>query len=202
MVAHRRDRVTHVVAHDATEPLLGVAWSLGNAIDRTPYHRGITSPEALISWVASLTASGVDVRTIQLWSHGYSSGPVIDGRRFTEDQWRRLGDAAPNLELLWLRACDVGRNPELVFEICSLVRADVAVHCEVISVGRRRFPSWVPLVGDMPLPAPWRQGSLVVLRWLAALGRPEDPWWDPTGQGHRGCKVTDMRIRAYAYNPG
>lgn len=184
------------IAHDTTAGLLTTSWWAGDLFDGTRHHKGVGSWDLLIEWLRILRDRGIVIRELQLWCHGYEQGPVFDGKLPTEMHWREIHEACPHLELLWLRACDVGRSPRRVARIVELLHCTVVCHCVVISAGERKLPRWLGWLPWKLLPAPWHQGRIVALR------PGETPWWDPSDSDLRGCLVTDMQVPAHAYRPG
>lgn len=186
-----------VVAHDRTAGLLSAAWWAGQLVDRTHNHRGVRSWAALIDWLRELVVAGEEVTQLHLWSHGNEGGPLIGKRHPTDKELRQIAIVAPDLELVWLRSCDVGKRATNVQRMVGLLGCSVVCHCVVVAAGEQDLRGWLARV----LPwrrrlAPWHQGRIVGLRPGQA------PAWDPNDATLRGCATTTMVVPDFAWTQG
>lgn len=193
MVMQQRALPGLVCIFDRTAGALSGAWWLGDLINRTKHHRGVRSWWGLIAYLRELREAGVSVREIQLWSHGTIEGPMIAGRPPSPRQLREIREAAPDLVLFWFRACDVGRMPQNVVRLATLLDCRIAAHCVIVATGEADLDGWWSWLPFRKRFAPWHQGRVI------ALDPGDVPTYDPDDDSLLGCKTTDMVLPAHAH---
>lgn len=147
-----------VILHDDTDRQLRIFWRLGNAIDGTPHHYGVTSPESAVAVLEHHVRRHGSIGDLQIWSHANARGVLIGGRHLNFADVRLATGSLRRS--LWIRGCELAENRWRVQHLSQLLQCAIVAHTKRISAE----PRW----------APWIQGGLVVLR------PGERPYWDPS----------------------
>lgn len=189
MSLKRPDRVVFYDQDPLPPRILVTAWRVGTLFDRTPHSYGIRNWDGMLSILESLRDSGVRVREIQIWGHGYVHGPVLGqhAEKMTNEVLERLAQVAPHLGRIWFRVCSAGQSYSFARR-CRRFLPDVelVMHAEVIGMVR---------IGKRSIPVGFWQGSGVALR------PNEEPWWLEDGVRLRGCIATKMKVPRSFYKP-
>lgn len=196
-----------VVFHDldpAPPRILATLWAAGDAIDRTPHSYGIRTWDDLVAKLLELRRLGVVVRQIHVWCHGYRKGPVLGCKilssgaavsiyAITDEHLARIGEAAPDLEIVWWRCCDTGTSYEFPLRVQQALPEVTTVHHAAVISGEKTYSVLgVPIT----IPSPWWQDN------GAALKPGQKPWWQLDGSDLKGCLVTKMQVPDRFYKDG
>lgn len=164
-----------VVALDATDRLTPF-WRLGSLVSGADLVVRAASWEDVYDALAPLAG----VRDLQIWGHGFSGAPVIDGRRVDLLELGRAWHPAAGA-VVWFRSCEVAKGvtgQTFMRDAARVLGCSVVGHCAVIS-------------SPNPL---WQ-------REIAGLRPGQEPWWPPDGAGLRGCSTLRMSVPDHAWRP-
>jgi hypothetical protein len=180
-------RPLRIVVHDTAErgwPWLGVWWAIGaRVLSGAGVVIGARSWEEAFRRIASAIRRNpgrpID---LQIWGHGYSGAPLIDGDGPHLLSFAHAIEGAPREgSTVWLRSCDVAEGPRghsWMTQAVAALGVPIIAHCAVIS-----------------LPYPWQQ------REICALRPGETVWWSLTGSELPACSTLRMRPPAFAFAP-
>lgn len=166
-----------VLVLDDTDQL-SIFWRLGSLISGADVVIRASSWADAYAWLTALERKPEPLH-LQVWGHGFSGAPLIDGLRVHLPALSRaLGPLTPD-DTVWFRSCDVARGvggQTFMFAAANTLGCSVIAHCAVVSA-----------------PNPLWQREVVGLR------PKQQPWWPADGAGLPGCSTLRMNPPPFAF---
>ena len=124
-------RADHLVLWDRHEKprILPAAWATGAALFRGSAYGVDSWSDALGALIRHRRVYGTGPRTVQIWGHGNSAGPMLSGRVLTRSGVRDLDEVAgTRIEYLGFRMCDSANNQPLMTYMANTMNCAIGAH--------------------------------------------------------------------------